>query len=115
MEQAAVDVAKAACAVLLEEGARQGLALKKIWEELSRQRDRVTAFADCQIYYADVQFPITLPSETTNLLQALAAIHGRQIEYRDVAAKAGEAWCVWFKALLSDAEAELNFEQAIHS
>jgi hypothetical protein len=67
MEQAAVDVAKAACAVLLEEGAKQGLALKKIWEELSRQRDRVTAFADCQIYYANIPFPITLPSETANL------------------------------------------------
>jgi hypothetical protein len=77
MEQAALDVAKAACAVLLEEGAKQGLALKKIWEELSRQRDRVTAFADCQIYYADIPFPITLPSETANLLQTLAAIDGR--------------------------------------
>jgi hypothetical protein len=115
MEQAAVDVAKAACAVLLEEGAKQGLALKKIWEELSHQRDRVTAFADCQIYYTDIPFPITLPSETAKLLQTLAAIDGRQIEYRDDAAKAGEAWCVWFKALLSDAEAELNFDQAIHS
>jgi hypothetical protein len=110
MEQAALDVAKVACAVLLEEGAKQGFALKEAWEELWRRFDRVMAFADCQIHYADTSFPITLPSETANLLQTLATIDGRQLAHRDDAANAGEAWCLWFSALLGDAEAPLNFD-----
>jgi len=110
MEQAALDVAKVACAVLLEEGAKQGFALKEAWEQLWRQFDRVMAFADCQIHYVGTSFPITLSSETTILLQTLATVDGHQLAHRDDAADAGEAWCLWFNALLRDAEATLNFD-----
>jgi hypothetical protein len=110
MEQAALDVAKIACNVLLEEGAKQGFALKEAWEGLWCQFDRVMAFADCQIHYAETSFPITLPSETTNLLHTLATVDSRQLAHRDDAANAGEAWCLWFNALLRNAEATLNFD-----
>ena len=74
-EQAALEVAKSACAILLEEGAMQGLALKDAWEGLLRQFDRVAVFADCQIHYADTSFSITLPPETASLLHAIAKIY----------------------------------------
>ena len=110
-QQAALDVAKAACAVLLEEGAMQGLALKDAWEALWRQFDQVAAFADCQLQYADTSFPITLPPETARLLRTLTKIDDRRSAHRDDAANAGQAWCLWFHTLLSDAEAKLNFDQ----
>jgi len=111
MEQAALDVAKVACAVLLEEGAMQGFALEDAWRELWRQFDRVAAFADCQIHYADTSFSITLPPETASLLQTLAKMDGRESAHQDHAANAGEAWCLWFKELLGDAGAKPNFHQ----
>jgi hypothetical protein len=111
-EQASLGVAKSACAVLLEEGARQGFALKEAWEELWCRFDRAAALADCQLHYADASFPITLPSETANLLHTLAALDCHQLAHRDDAASAGEAWCLWFRALLGDAEAQLNFGHA---
>jgi hypothetical protein len=108
-EQAAFEVAKSACAILLEEGAMQGLALKDAWEGLLRQFDRVAVFADCQIHYADTSFSITLPPETASLLHAIAKIDDRPSAHRDDAVNA-EAWCLWFKELLGDADAISHFQ-----
>jgi len=110
-EQAALDVAKAACAVLLEEGATQGRALQEAWEQLWLQFDRIMAFTHCQIHYAETAFPITLVPETACLLQTLATIDDRRLAHQDDAAKAGEVWCLWFNALLGDAEAQLSFDR----
>ena len=107
--QAALEVAKSACAILLEEGAMQGLALKDAWEGLWRQFDRVAVFADCQIHYADTSFSITLPPETASLLHAIAKIDDRPSAHRDDAVNA-EAWCLWFKELLGDADAISHFQ-----
>jgi hypothetical protein len=46
-------------------------------------------------------------------MEAIAALDRRSFPggHNDVAARAGELWCRWFEALLTDAEAEAIFER----
>ena len=45
------------------------------------------------------------------LLQSIAALDDRELAGgRNYASAAGEVWCRWFKALLTDADAEETFE-----
>ena len=99
--------------VLMVEGVRQATALNAAWNEIWHQFDRLSALADCRLHYAEASFPITLTSEVVSLLQTIAALDGRQFANGrdDAAANAGEAWCRWFKLLLTDAEAEVTFER----
>ena len=113
IRQAGLNVAIAAFDVLMAEGVRQATALNAAWNEIWHQFDRLSALADCRLHYADASFPITLTSEIVSLLQTIAALDGRQLANGrdDAAANAGEAWCRWFKLLLTDAETEVTFER----
>ena len=110
---AKLNVVIAASDVLMEEGAKQAAALNAVWNEMWYQFDRLSALSDCRLYYAEASFPITPPSEIVSLLQTIAALDGRQFANgrSDAAANAGEAWCWWFKLLLTDSEAEVTFER----
>lgn len=109
--QAGRKVATAAIDVLAAEGARRVDALQAAWNDVWRQYDRLSALADCWLEYAGSSLPITLPPDIVKLLQALAALDGRDFPdgRNRAAAAAGDVWCCWFEALLSDAEAEVTF------
>ena len=111
VRQAERIVAKAAIDVLIAEAVKQTTELKAAWNGLWRQYDQLCAFADCQLQYAEASSSITLPHDTVTLLQTMAALDERELaDGGTYAASAGELWCRWFKALLTDADAEETFE-----
>jgi hypothetical protein len=111
--QAALNVAAAAYDVLMTECAKEATALGAVWNEIWRRFDRLSALANCRLNYREASFPVTLPSEAVSLLEAMAALDNRDFADgpSDVAANAGDAWCRWYKSLLSDAEAEIAFDR----
>ena len=108
---AARKVANAAIDVLIAEAVKQATELKAAWNGVWRQYDQLCALADCQLQCAEASSSITLPHDTVTLLQTMAALDGRELaDEGTYAASAGEVWCRWFKALLTDADAEETFE-----
>ncbi len=114
VRQAGRKVATAAIDILAAEGARRATALNAAWNDVWRQYDRLSALADCWLDCAESSLPITLPPDIVKLLQTIGALDGRAFPdgRNHVAAHAGEVWCCWFEALLTDAEAEVTFESA---
>jgi hypothetical protein len=111
VRQAEGIVTKAAIDVLIAEGVKQATELKAAWNGLWRQYDQLCALADCQLQCVEASSSITLPNDTVTLLQTMAALDERDLAHKDTyAASAGEVWCRWFKALLTDADAEETFE-----
>jgi|ERR1700722_5671373 hypothetical protein len=111
VRQAERIVAKAAIDVLIAEAVKQATELKAAWNGLWRQYDQLCALADCQLQRAEASSSITLPHDTVTLLQTMAALDERELaDEGTYAASAGEVWCRWFKALLTDADAEETFE-----
>jgi hypothetical protein len=108
--QAGLSVAVAAIDVLVGEGTKQASALSAAWNEIWRQFDRISALADCRLDCGEASFPIMLPSEIVGFLRVMAALDNRQGR-NPAAENAGEAWCRWFKLLLADAEAEVEFDR----
>ena len=104
---AARKVANAAIDVLIAEAVKQATELKTAWNGVWRQYDQLCALADCQLQCAEASPSITLPHDTMTLLQTMAAFDGRELaDEGTYAASAGEVWCSWFRALLTDADAE---------
>jgi hypothetical protein len=111
VRQAERIVAKAAIDVLIAEAVQQASEMKAAWKRLWRQYDQVRALADCQLQSTEASSRITLPNDTLTLLQTMAALDDRELADEDTyAASAGEVWCRWFEALLTDADAEGTFE-----
>jgi hypothetical protein len=110
VRQAERIVAKAAIDVLIAEAVKQATEMKAAWNGLWRQYDQLSALADCQLQCAEASSSITLPNDTVTLLQTMAALDERELaDEGTYAASAGEIWCRWFKALLTDADAEERF------
>jgi hypothetical protein len=110
VRQADQIVAKAAIDVLTAEAVKQATEMKAAWNGLWRQYDQLRALADCQLQCAEASSSITLPNDTLTLLQTMAALDERELADEETyAASAGEVWCRWFKALLTDADAEETF------
>jgi hypothetical protein len=104
-------VANAAIDVLIGEAVKQATELKAAWNRAWKQYDQLCALADCQLQCAKASSSITLPHDTVTLLQTMAALDQRQLaDEGTYAASAGEGWCRWFKALLTDADAKETFE-----
>jgi hypothetical protein len=104
-------VAKAAIDVLIAEAVQQATEMKAAWNGLWRQYDQLRALADCQLQCAEASSRITLPNDTVTLLQTMAALDERELaDDGTYVTSAGEVWCRWFKALLTDADAEETFE-----
>jgi hypothetical protein len=111
VRSAARKVANAAIDVLIAEAVKQAIELKAAWNGVWRQYDQLCALADCQLQCAEPSSSITLPDDTVTLLQTIAALDERERKDEGTyAASAGEVWCRWFKALLTDADAEETFE-----
>jgi hypothetical protein len=111
VRQAEQIVAEAAIDVLIAEAVKQATEMKAAWNGLWRQYDQLCALADCQLQRAEASSLITLPNDTVTLLQTMAALDEREVaDEGTYAASAGEVWCRWFKALLTDADAEETFE-----
>jgi hypothetical protein len=104
-------VAKAAIDVLIAGAVQQATEMKVAWNGLWRQYDQLRALADCQLQCAEASSRITLPNDTVTWLQTMAALDERELaDEGTYAASSGEVWCRWFKALLTDADAEESFE-----
>ena len=105
-------VAAAAVDVLIAEGAKQAAALTEAWVEVWRQYDRLCALADCRLDFAEASLPVTLPQDIAVLVRSTAELDDREFfDGRNGAAdRAGEVWCCFFEALLTDAEAEVPFD-----
>ena len=104
-------IANAAIDVLIAEAVKQATELKAAWNGVWRQYDQLCALADCQLQCAEASSSITLPHDTVTLLQTMAALDGRELaDEGTYAASAGEVWSRWFKALLTDADAEGTIE-----
>jgi hypothetical protein len=104
-------VANAAIDVLVAEAVKQATELKAAWNGAWRQYDLLCALADCQLQCAEAPSAITLPPDAVTLLKTMAALDERaRADEGTYAASAGEVWCRWFKALLTDADAEETFE-----
>ena len=115
VRQAEQIVAEAAIDVLIAEAVKQATEMKAAWMEgPGVQYDQLCALADCQLQCAEASSLITLPNDTVTLLQTMAALDEREVaDEGTYAASAGEVWCRWFKALLTDADAEETFEKLI--
>jgi hypothetical protein len=111
VRQAAQKVIAAAIDLLVAEGFRQANALEVAWNDVWRHYDRLSALADCQLRYAEGSHPIKLPPDIMKLMQTIAASDRRQFPggRNHLAAHAGELWCRWFEALLTNANAEAMF------
>jgi hypothetical protein len=104
-------VANAAIDVLVAEAVKQATELKAAWNGAWRQYDQLCALADCQLHCAEASSTITLPRDAITLLETMAALDERARADEGIyAASAGEVWCRWFTALLTDADAEETFE-----
>ena len=113
VRQAERIVAKAAIDVLIAEAVKQATEMKAAWNGLWRQYDQLSALADCQLQCAEASSSITLPNDTVTLLQTMAALDERELaDDGTYAASVGEIWCRWFKALLTDVDAEETFENS---
>jgi hypothetical protein len=109
-------VANAAINVLIAEAVQQATEMKVAWNELWRRYDQLRALADCQMQCAEESSRINLPNDTVTWLQTMAALDERELaDEGTYAASSGEVWCRWFKALLTDADAEERFENYLPS
>jgi hypothetical protein len=63
--------------------------------------------------HAEKSHRIKLPPEMAELIEAIAALDRRSFpgQHNNAAAQAGEVWCRWFEALMTNAEAEAIFER----
>jgi hypothetical protein len=105
-------VVSAAIDLLVAEAFQQANALEAAWNNIWRLYDRLSALADCELWFAENSHRIKLPPEIVELMEAIAALDRRSSpgEHNDAAARAGDIWCRWFEALLVNAEAEATFE-----
>jgi hypothetical protein len=111
VHQAEQTVASAAIDVLIAEALKQATELKVAWRGAWKQYDQLCALADCQLQCAEASSSITLPHDSVTLLQTMAALDERELtDEGTYAASAGEVWCRWFKALLTDPDAKETFE-----
>jgi hypothetical protein len=104
-------VVTAAIEVLIAEGFRQANALEAAWNEVWRQYDWLSALSDCELRHTAGSHPLKLAPEIVKLMETIAAVDRRRFPagHNHAAAHAGELWCRWFEALLTNAEAEAPF------
>jgi len=105
-------VASTAMDLMIAEAFKQANALQAAWNNVWRLYDRLSALADCELRFAENSHRIKLPPEIVKLMEAIAAVDRRSFpdEHNDAAARAADIWCLWFEALLVNAEAEAIFE-----
>ena len=101
--------------VLVDEGVGQAQALIAAWNAVLQHYDRLCALADCRFHDQIGSHPIKLPPNIEKMLRIVEALDDRQFPNgrNDAAARAGELWCCWFKALLTDPTAEAPFDQSL--
>ena len=101
--------------VLVDEGVGQAQALIAAWNAVLQHYDRLCALADCRFRDQMGSHPIKLPPNIERMLRIVEALDDRQFPNgrNDAAAHAGELWCCWFKALLTDPNAEAPFDQSL--
>jgi hypothetical protein len=113
VQESTQKVVSAAIDLLVAEAFKQANALEVAWNDVWRIYDRVSALADCELRHAEKSHRIKLPPEMAELIEAIAALDRRSFpgQHNNAAAQAGEVWCRWFEALMTNAEAEAIFER----